>query len=655
MKIPSFLILSALLVPLRFAAAGEPDLNDRLYQTIRSRDLAPLKAWLKTADVNLRDKRGTTPLMYATAFGTPEAMKVVLDAGADVNARNSFEATALIWAGGDPVKSRLLLEHGADVNARSKQGRTPLLVAAHRDGASEIVRQMLAKGADASAKDAEGNSALMLASQNGDIETMRLLLASGADVNAPNTFLGITPLSNAVASNNLEAVRLLLSKGAIVNTTNTNQPKMRNGLLAVGRMTPLMFAAPWGSPEMLGSLLKAGADLNARDVRGMTALMLTVASETQDVEVVKLLLRSGADVNTKSSTGETALDWATRFGDRDVIATLREGGAKRGLSDSTPPLPKQDVPRDAAAALAKSIGLLQSSGTEFFKRSGCVGCHHQPLIARVVRSVREAGMSFDGTAAAEQVAGIRAQAAAVQESALQGMDQGLPDINLTLLEGLSAADYAPDVITDSLMADVASLQRSDGSWRRGPALARAPISDSDISRTAKAVQALRVYAIAGRKEEFDNRIERARKWMLDAKPRTTDEIAMLLLALSPGRDETDTIRRIADSLIAKQRQDGGWAGNPNLTSDAFATGEALNALREGGFLAVHDTRYQKGVRFLLNTQNPDGSWYVRSRAVKVQPYFQSGFPFDHDQWISAAGTAWASMAIAATVERGDKQ
>jgi hypothetical protein len=57
------------------------------------------------------------------------------------------------------------------------------------------------------------------------------------------------------------------------------------------------------------------------------------------------------------------------------------------------------------------------------------------------------------------------------------------------------------------------------------------------------------------------------------------------------------------------------------------------------------------VNFLLRTQYDNGSWYVRSRAVKSQPYFQSGFPFDHDQWISAAGTAWASMAIAAAVEQ----
>jgi hypothetical protein len=51
---------------------------------------------------------------------------------------------------------------------------------------------------------------------------------------------------------------------------------------------------------------------------------------------------------------------------------------------------------------------------------------------------------------------------------------------------------------------------------------------------------------------------------------------------------------------------------------------------------------------LLRTQREDGSWYVKSRAMKIQPYFQSGFPYDHDQWISASATAWASMALSFT-------
>jgi len=128
---------------------------------------------------------------------------------------------------------------------------------------------------------------------------------------------------------------------------------------------------------------------------------------------------------------------------------------------------------------------------------------------------------------------------------------------------------------------------------------------------------------------------------------------MLLLGLSWTTAERQKIRNVALSLIARQRTDGGWAGNANLTSDAFATSEALYALRNSGFASAGDGVYRRGVEYLLSTQHADGSWYVRSRAVKVQPYFQSGFPFDHDQWISAAATAWASMALAA--EPGDSR
>jgi hypothetical protein len=88
----------------------------------------------------------------------------------------------------------------------------------------------------------------------------------------------------------------------------------------------------------------------------------------------------------------------------------------------------------------------------------------------------------------------------------------------------------------------------------------------------------------------------------------------------------------------------------NLASDAYATGETLWALTEVGALKVSSAAYQKGAKFLLDTQWADGSWYVRSRAPKFQPYFQSGFPFDHDQWISAMATSMAVRGLALSVE-----
>jgi len=114
--------------------------------------------------------------------------------------------------------------------------------------------------------------------------------------------------------------------------------------------------------------------------------------------------------------------------------------------------------------------------------------------------------------------------------------------------------------------------------------------------------------------------------------------------------EKSHVQQAAHKLLDLQREDGGWAGNPYLKSDAFSTGQALHALHESGSLAPSDRAYKRGVEFLLSTQYPDGSWYVRSRSIKFQPYFDSGFPFEQDQWISAAATAWASMALAPAVK-----
>ena len=135
-----------LLIAVTAICSAQTSVSDRFYQAIRNDNAAELKALIGSEDVNAKDSRGATPLMYAAAFGNAAQMKVLIESGADVNAQNTFQATALIWAGGDAVKSQLLIEHGADVNVRTQQGRTALMAAAKRSGNADLVRLLLAKG-----------------------------------------------------------------------------------------------------------------------------------------------------------------------------------------------------------------------------------------------------------------------------------------------------------------------------------------------------------------------------------------------------------------------------------------------------------------------------------------------------------------------------
>ncbi|HEY3455602.1 MAG TPA: ankyrin repeat domain-containing protein [Bryobacteraceae bacterium] len=631
------------------AVTKAQSVSDRFYQAIRNDDLAALKELAANGDINARDQRGATPLMYAAAFGNAGQVKLLLDAGADVNARNTFNASALIWAGGDAVKSVMLIEHGADVNVRTQQGRTPLMVAAKRQGNLDLLRLLLAKGAD---PHIPGDTTLLAAAQSGDLEIMRLLIEKGSSVNAIGARAGETPLHHAAASGSIEAARLLLTKGANVNAALRTVTAVRGGSsleMGVGKQTALMWAAPSGSPEMIRVLLEAGANVNSQDIRGMSPLMLAVASETQDREVVKLFLRAGADVNAHSMRGETALDWAKKFGSRPVVSVLQDAGAREGVSYRPPPAPEPNATRDPARAVQQSIALLERSSAEFFKQSGCVSCHHQDMTAFAVRAARSAGIAVDETAARERLNVMRSMLGTAQELELQGVVEAT-NIQASHLRGLWAAGYPPGIITDSAVASLVSAQRSDGHWPRSNGFVRSPTSEGPIGSTAEAILALQAYTIPARQIEFRERITRASVWLLKAKPRSTDEHAMLLLAVSAAGVQKEKVRAIADSLLTQQRADGGWAGNPNLGSDAHSTGKVLYALRETGFISASDPVHRRGVQYLLNTQYPDGSWYVRSRAVGFQPYFQSAFPFEHDQWISAAGTAWAAETIARSIE-----
>jgi len=146
------------------------------------------------------------------------------------------------------------------------------------------------------------------------------------------------------------------------------------------------------------------------------------------------------------------------------------------------------------------------------------------------------------------------------------------------------------------------------------------------------------------------RIERARNWLKSATPTTAEDRNMQLLGLHWAGEDGRALHKLGHAIAEMQRADGGWSQRAELHSDAYATGESLLALAEAGCLEPSSAVYQNGVKFLLSTQRADGSWYVSSRSPKFQPYFESGFPYGHDQWISQTATAWAVMALAHAVQ-----
>jgi len=148
--------------------------------------------------------------------------------------------------------------------------------------------------------------------------------------------------------------------------------------------------------------------------------------------------------------------------------------------------------------------------------------------------------------------------------------------------------------------------------------------------------------------------DRAARWLASARAVTGDDRNMQLVGLKAAGAASGTLQRLAKAILATQRADGGWSQRDEMNSDAYATGQTLWALASAGMIQPRDAAFQKGVKFLLSTQHADGSWYVRSRAVKFQPYFESGFPYGGDQWISSMATGYGAAALTMALEEPKK-
>ena len=591
----------------------------RLISALRTGDHATFARLLKENPKasKLKGNGGSTPVMYAAIYGDTDSMERMIENGADVNAANDAGATTLMWAADDAEKTRLLLEHGADPNATSENNETALTIAlSYRS--TEVVKLLLDHGAKTDSTAYRGRNPFITAA--GSEELLRVVTEHGV------------PVSRLAGGMDI----------AIREDCKTCVETLSNGGSKVAFNGRSMAAASLPDSRLVKALLEMGADPKYISSNRFTPLMYAVVSEGAALESAKSLIEHGADVNVKTGEGATALDFAMRQGDPAVIELLRKASAVEGDSSAKPPLNPKPA-SSARVAVERALPLLQTNDVNFLRKSGCVSCHNNNLTAITIANARKQRLKVNESIAASQKEKIAAYVEGYRENYLQGDSiAGGADTTGYILVGLAAENWPADPATDAMARYLKNVQRADGSWRSFGG--RPPIESSDLQATATAMRAIQIYGLKSRRAEYEGAVERAASWLAQARVRTNEDRVFQILGLKWVSNEPKA-HELATELLAKQRPDGGWSQSASLSSDAYATGQALFALSESGVLKPSDAAYRRGAEFLMNTQCEDGSWYVRSRSIPFQPQFQSGFPYGRDQFISAAATNWAVIAL----------
>ena len=248
------------------------------------------------ADVNLSDEHNKTPLMAAVSNSNVELILLLLPGNKTINNWHDSKLTCLHIAcrKGDVDIVKILLNHGADVNKSATvfdlKQKTPLISAFHgmmlsvpEQNGREIVELLLKNGASPTPNHILSLEVpLVTAAELGYADIVKLLLAYGAEINFSRG-CGNTPLHRAVAKNHVPVVDLLVKSNA------DKEKRDKNGL------TPITLAAAAGHSTVVRLLATAGADINKQSNAGSTPLIF--ATTNGYVEVVKVLLDFGISQN----------------------------------------------------------------------------------------------------------------------------------------------------------------------------------------------------------------------------------------------------------------------------------------------------------------------------------------------------------------------
>jgi len=273
-------------------------------------------------NLNFKYPNNFTILLVALMEKEYEISKLLIESGADVNAKDDFGVTAIMSCDiNKPSIIELLIKNGADLNTKDLDGN-PIFIKLLIEKHSNVAKKMILRGADVNAKNKDGATALMYSIYSNNLKLTKFLIKHGADVNLINKKNNFIPLMQAIDIENVEILKVLLKSGANIEIKGSNN------------VTPLFYAVIKESDsKIIKTLIKHGANINFKGYEhGWTPLMN--ASAKGNVRIVNILIEKGCKLNIENNYDKTALYLALHFGKIKVANILRKAGAVESSSSS---------------------------------------------------------------------------------------------------------------------------------------------------------------------------------------------------------------------------------------------------------------------------------------------------------------------------------
>lgn len=293
---------------------------------------------------------------------------------------------------------------------------------------------------------------------------------------------------------------------------------------------------------------------------------------------------------------------------------------------------KEEVtPERVRQSLERSLPYLEKAGLAWMKERKCIACHHGAFMLWAHQEARQRGFAVDG----DKFSTWTEQALKLylgQKDLEKKKTGGVEATNLLL----SQAGAKPADAFQPVAALLVNAQQKDGFWKYEGQGIKRPDAEGHEATTLWSVLALATWETkdpaAARNKEL------ALAWLKKAPVGNDNESRALRLLIEQRYGSPERTVELTRELLARQNADGGWSWTKDVPSDAFATGQSLYALARVGQKA-EEPAMQKAIRYLLEKQKPDGSWYSPSRKPgnkdnPIAPYW---------------GSAWATLGLLQTV------